>query len=388
MAKLDDSGSGLVAGMATCTQDNQIQLADHTGTITLAPHIVDQLESLPAWVALMLDTNHGQTLHFQQPIRQPIRPMVDQPKVLLQKRWQIHASLRKFFTSRYFTEVDTPISVTCPGMEPYLDSFAVADRYLRTSPELHMKRLLAAGMEPIFQMAVCFRAGDHGSQHRQEFLLLEWYRLFADLDAIADDVGQLLSTLAIFAENSDYFRQQPDQITCYELFQRYAGINLTDHHRTEPLVKACRRLHIHYNKGDDWDTLFFRIFLQVIQPHLGMERPILVTAYPASQKALSKCAPPQPGQLPTCYRFELFIKGIEIANAFYELTDVKEQRQRFEADSRERIQLDKPVYAIDEAFLAGLEAGLPPAAGIALGVDRLVLALLNLTDFDQLLPFS
>lgn len=387
IADLARTGEGLVAGLAKKAADHCAYLSDQTGHLPLQPVVSEAIESFPAWAAVYQTPNGRQVLRYQRQRHHAEAPFIAQEPDGLIQRWKIHQAIREFFLVRGFLQVDTPLAVPCPGMEPYLDSFPAGSNYLRTSPELHMKRILAAGIEPIFQMGPCFRAGDIGSQHREEFLMLEWYRLFADLDHIAQDVAALLSFLAPFSSDPAYFSQALFHITCAELFQQFVQIELTDHVTRKPLRNACERWGVHYLEDDDWDTLFFRLFLDRIEPHLGMNAPTLVTQFPASQAALAKKAPPRTGLLPTCYRFELFIKRIEIANAFYELTDAQEQRQRFTEQQEERRKLNKPVYPMDEPFLNGLSSGLPPAAGIALGVDRLVLALLGRSSFDQLLPF-
>lgn len=386
IARLLKEGSGLVAGRAGRDADGSIFLKDSSGTLPLQPSVSKELEALPCWLALTVASPGQQDIVYQQPLMEHPTFVSQSPARLLQ-RWHIHQALRTFFTQEGFLEVDTPLAVSCPGMEPYLDSYVTGSHYLRTSPELHMKRLLAAGIDPIFQLGPCFRAGDLGSKHRPEFLMLEWYRLFADLDAIAQDIHKLLQTLSPFSTQPSYFEKELEVITCAQLFEQYAGIHLTNTSDKAPLRQACQNLGLHFCDSDDWDTLFFRIFIDCIEPKLGQTQPTLVTNYPASQAALAKTAPSVPGEMPYCFRFELFIKGIEIANAFYELTDPKEQRRRFIADQHQRRALDKPVYEIDEQFMAALEQGLPPAAGIALGVDRLVLALLGLDHFDKLLPF-
>jgi lysyl-tRNA synthetase class 2 len=268
-------------------------------------------------------------------------------------------------------------------MEPYLDSFSADGAYLRTSPELHMKRLVARGFERIFQIGPCFRKGDRGRWHAEEFSMLEWYRSFCDLDALADECAELLAALAPLARDREYFRRTPRRVTCVELFREFAGVELVDDQDPAPLLEACRAHGVATAADDDWDDLFFRLFLDLIEPRLGVDRPVFLFGYPARQAALAKKAPPRPGRLPTCYRFEIFLSGLELANAFYELTDPVEQRARFEEDRRIRAAAGKPVYAIDEDFMAALEAGLPPMSGIALGVDRLVAALLACEDLSR-----
>ena len=380
------SGKGLIAGFR---QPHSGNLIDDSGIFTLPPALLEQLEEEQAyWLAAAMDSRSTGTWVYQQKIQpsEEVRTHWQHRTVFFQ-RWQIHQAVRRFFLDSGFTEVDTPLIVPCPGMEPYLDSFAAGTGFLRTSPELHMKRLLAAGYQSVFQMGPCFRAGDQGSLHREEFHMLEWYRAFADLDHLIRDVSNLLASLSPLASEPEYFTQKPEISTCAALFQRYLGVVLSDGGDREPLRKALQERGIGFAAEDDWDTLFFLLFLNFIEPHLGCDAPLIVTDYPASQAALAKLAPSRSGSLNTCYRFEVYMRGMEIANAFYELTDPSQQRTRFREDQRKRAALKKVVYPIDEAFMYGLASGLPPTAGIALGLDRLAMVLLGKGRLDQILPF-
>ena len=377
---------GLVAGFR---EKGSPRLKDVSGSMPLPAALLAELDSDRSyWLAIEFRAGDQYALRYRQAV-EPSAEVSDLSNrfEVCTARWSIHQSIRAFFTEKRFLEVDTPMMVACPGMEPYLDSFPVGDLYLRTSPELHMKRLLAAGYDKTFQMGACFRAGDHGSLHREEFTMLEWYRAFADLEDLVEDLGLLLAKLAVFSPGPDFFNRGFERVDCVSLFEKYLGLTLRDHEDRDPLRRCLATHRIGYDESDDWDTLYFLLFLNFIEPNLGHDRPIIVSGYPASQAALAKKAPLQKGRLPVCYRFELYIRGIEIANAFYELTDPNKQRERFERDRRRRKELGKTVYALDEAFLAALQSGLPPTAGIALGVDRLVLSVLGLTRLEQVLPF-
>lgn len=303
------------------------------------------------------------------------------------RRWALHSEIRRFFVIEGFLETHTPSLVACPGMEPYLDSFAVGKRFLRTSPELHMKRVLAMGFDRVFQMGSCFRAGDQGRHHREEFLMLEWYRIFADLQHIILDLEQLLKFLAPHSTNPDYFTTPFEIVSCQELFKKHLELDLAAPDSIFAFKAALKHRGIPFSDADDWDTLYFLLFLNTIESKLGRNQPTIVTHYPVSQAALAKLATPLPGEMPYCHRLELYINGLEIANAFYELTDPVEQRARFEKDREERRALGKIVYEIDEPFMAALHSGIPPSAGIALGVDRLVLSILGLENMEDLIPF-
>ncbi|CAM2011438.1 EF-P lysine aminoacylase EpmA [Acanthopleuribacter pedis] len=386
------SGHGLVAGRVTWRKTGDASgaavLQDDSGSLPLPAAVAVQLPSAsPSWAAIRLD-HDGWHLVYQAPIavNEATGPLFAK-QAMLKRRGRIHQKVRRFFLNADFLECDTPVKVACPGMEPYLDTFAAGDQWLRTSPELHMKRLLAGGLEKVFQFAASFRAGDIGRMHREEFIMLEWYRLWADLDRLQEDVQGLFAELAEEATDPAYFRRPIEVVTCAGLFERYLDLPLRDHHNRDPLRACLEAKGLPWSEEDDWDTLYFQLFLNFIEPRLGFEQPTLVTAYPASQAALAKKMPVVAGEMPACYRFEIYVKGIELANAFYEVTDHGVQRARFAADQEERRALGKAVYPMDEAFLAALASGMPPAAGIALGLDRLVLALLGGDDLATILPF-
>ena len=376
---------GTVAGFLRTDHKGRCVLRDVSGEMVLPDNLA---VVAPCWLGLSF-TDDGQTeVLYQQSVNansEVTRLQADYGQ--LKRRWSIYQEVRRFFLEQEFLEVDTPVAVACPGMEPFLDSWPIDNNWLRTSPELHLKRLLAGGYDRIFQIGPCFRKGDLGRLHREEFHMLEWYRVFADLDSLIQDIGALLTHLAPLATDPDFFRSLPDLVTCQEVFAKYLDMDLIDTTDKTPLRDKLDEMGITYAQEDDWDTLYFLLFLNFIEPKLGRERPLILCGYPASQAALARKAPQQPGVFPTCFRLELYVRGSEIANGFDELVDPREQRARFEAERKVRNQLGKPVYPMDEPFLTCLESGLPPSAGIALGMDRLVLALLDLTDMDQILPF-
>jgi lysyl-tRNA synthetase class 2 len=221
-----------------------------------------------------------------------------------------------------------------------------------------MKRLLAAGYDRIFQIGPCFRKGERGDRHNPEYTMLEWYRANADYQDIMNDTESLLRQFEIFNLKSNIPR-----LTVEELFLKHAGWN--------PVVA--------------YDTeRFEHDLVSKVEPALPRDTPVFVMDYPVSAAALSRR---KPGRETVAERFELYINGVEIANAFSELTDPVEQRQRFEAWARERKALGAPVYPLDEDFLAALETGMPPSGGIALGIDRLVMVLAGKTSLDNVMAF-
>jgi len=309
-------------------------------------------------------------------------------------RGRILAALREFFAARGYVEVDTPALQVSPGLEPHLKAFGTVlhdprdggarPRYLHTSPEFAMKKLLAGGMTRIWQLAHAYRDGERGPTHHPEFAMLEWYRAGATYRDLMDECEALLRA-AQDAAGADALRWQGERadarrpwqrLSVAEAFARHAGIDLPatvpDPLAPDPalLAAASAGIGIAPHDGDDWETMFFRIFLERIEPHLGIGAPTILCDYPITLAALSR---PKPDDRRLAERFELYVCGLELANAFGELTDAAEQRRRFLADQARKQTLYGETYPIDEDFLAALEHGLPDCAGIALGFDRLVM---------------
>lgn len=295
----------------------------------------------------------------------------------LELRARLLALTRTFFTRRGVLEVETPLLGHAPVPDLHLDSFAVtgaaASRltvplWLQTSPEYAMKRLLAAGSGPIFQIAKAFRAGEAGRHHNPEFTLLEWYRPGFDHHALMDEMDAYLATTlkAVPAERVSYG----------EVFERELGL---DPHRAEAeeLARRAADLEVDGPPDLDRDGWLDRLLTEKIAPKLGesrdgRRRPTFLHDFPASQAALARLRR-DPDRPPVGERFEVFVEGVELANGFHELTDAAEQRRRFEDELARRRTAGKAEVPLDERFLAALEAGLPDCAGVALGFDRLVL---------------
>ena len=311
----------------------------------------------------------------------------------LEKRGRVIEATRAFFRDQGFVEVETPALQVSPGMEPHLVAFRTelqapgesgVHRYLHTSPEFAMKKLLAGGMEKIFQLARVFRNAERSATHHPEFTMLEWYRANQGYVALMEDCEGLLTTAAE-AAGATHFTWQgrrceaaapAERLTVAEAFKRECGIDIlaTAPEPLNPsldlLAAAAKPLGITPRDGDRWEDLFFRLFLERIEPKLGIGRPTILRDYPVSMAALSR---PKANDPRLCERFELYVCGLELANAFGELTDPAEQRRRFEADMALKQKLYGTRYPIDEDFMAALKHGLPPSAGIALGIDRLVM---------------
>ena len=316
-------------------------------------------------------------------------------KPYLDARMSIISAIRRFFVERDFAEVETPALQISPGIEPHLIAFETDLRepfrdgessrlYLHTSPEFAMKKLLVAGHKRIYQFARCFRNAERSATHHPEFTMLEWYRVGTDYRALMADCEALLravmaavpATLLVRGDK----RSNPDAewkyLTVAEAFQRDAGIDLlaTAPNAVAPnagLIRAeADRIGVFNSPSDSWEDVFFRIFLARIEGGLGIDAPTVLYDYPVSMAALSRVKSDDPR---LAERFELYASGLELANAYSELIDADEQRRRFKADVARKLELFGSAYPIDEDFLAALDHGLPNCAGIALGVDRLVM---------------
>ncbi|MDE2004956.1 MAG: EF-P lysine aminoacylase GenX [Rhodospirillales bacterium] len=309
----------------------------------------------------------------------------------LRRRAQLTASTRAFFEAAGYTEVETPCAVPAPGEEVHLRAIR-ADRtdpdgakrplWLHTSPEFAMKRLLAGGAGPIFQLARVWRDGEASALHASEFTMLEWYRPGADLAALMTETEAFLRAVLAprvacrgIATTLDRF----ERLTVPEAFARHAGIDLLACGEDAAALAAAAGIAL--RPGETWEDLFFRLLLERVEPHLGRDHPTFLTHWPAAQAALARRDPADPR---LALRFELFLCGIELANAFEELTDPAEQRARFVADRARRHALSGPDWPMDEDFLAAL-ALMPPASGIAMGFDRLAMIAAGADRIDQVL---
>ena len=348
----------------------------------------------------------------------------------LEARATALAALRRFFAERDFLEVETPLLVPSPGLEIHLEAVVVHNTgnpagagYLITSPEYQMKRLLAAGCERIYQVCKCFRAGERGLHHASEFTMVEWYRAFAELDDIARDTEQLVAdvvravgeasaagaagaagepamvaageavaagareaVVARVGDRSIDVTPPWPHMTVREAMRSWAGVDVAGDEPAAAMVAAVRAAGITIADGTAWDDAFFAAFLARVEPALAaLDRPVILEDWPAPLAALARRKPDDPR---TALRFEAYVGGIELANAFGELTDPIEQRARFQHDQATRRARGRPVYPIDEKLLAALTEGLPPSTGIALGFDRLVMLATGAHAIDDVLAFA
>lgn len=313
-------------------------------------------------------------------------------KQTLEIRFAIIRLIREFFWQRDFLEVDTPLLLRLPGQEPYLSPMQVvfhdeANRaylgYLHTSPEYTMKKMLGAGFEKIFSLGKVFRdCESFGGTHNPEFTMIEWYRANEDFTSIMRDVEELIVFIATRLQKSADWFQSWERLHMRDAWQRYAGVNLDEYLDIEAMRKLCVEKGYKPRPDEPYEDLFYRIFLNEIEPHLGKTAPTILHHYPICMAALSRVSPTDSRY---AERFEVYVDGLELANCFSELVDPVEQRARLEKDRTDRAKAGKDVFAIDEEFIEALRT-MPPSAGIALGVDRLVQLMAGCKNIDDVLP--
>jgi lysyl-tRNA synthetase class 2 len=300
----------------------------------------------------------------------------------LRKRAEIIAQIRQFFAARNILEVETPLLSKYTVTDVHLHSIQascsnIGTMYLQTSPEYAMKRMLAAGVGSIYQICKSFRDGECGRYHNQEFTMLEWYRLGFTHHDLMNEMDELLQFIL---EGSPAVRR-----TYQEIFMQHLNIN--PHLATVVELQQCAVDNdinsISAVTTEDRDTWLQLLMSEYIEPKLAAEEVVFIYDYPATQAALAKIR--QEPQFAVAERFEVYVRGIELANGFHELTDATEQRQRFLQDLATRRQLGYATVAIDEPFLASLATGLPACAGVALGVDRLVMLALHESEINNVI---
>ncbi|MBI4925643.1 MAG: EF-P lysine aminoacylase GenX [Bdellovibrio sp.] len=312
-------------------------------------------------------------------------------------RTLIETGIREFFLQESFIEVRTPLLVKSPGMEPHIRPFKLlSGAYLPTSPEFAMKKLLAGGLEKIFQICPAFRNEPISPIHHPEFTILEWYRTHASLQDIMKDVENLIYFLSnkILGTSEMTYKKEKLNLTLpwpkfkiIDLFQTHVGINLIRCKTLKQMQQECKRLDVTVSKKDSWDDLYFKIWLDHIEPKLPSGRGVFVYDFPPTQSALSIAEKDQDGNL-WAKRFEFYLGGLELGNAFQELTDPVEQKRRFINDMKLRKKTygsQFPPNPIDEKFISALKEGIPQTAGIAVGVDRLVMLFADEVDIDYTL---
>ena len=303
---------------------------------------------------------------------------------MLARRAELLRTIRHFFDSRDFLEVDTPIlsadTVVDRHLEPFTVDVSGSTFFLQTSPEFAMKRLLAAGMKAIYQITHVFRQAERGQRHNPEFMMLEWYR-------VGDTYQSGMDLLAELAE-ATLDRGPAERLTYAEAFERHVSINP---HTADAdcLLRAIDQQKIDAAGFDpaDRDGLLDLLLTHRIEPHLGVSRPTILYDYPASQSALAKIRDDGPGNPPVAERFELYVDSLELANGYHELTDPAELRRRNAAVNDQRAADGHARLPEESRLLAAMDAGLPESVGVALGFDRLLMAITGATQIDHVLPF-
>ena len=301
-------------------------------------------------------------------------------------RAKLLAEIRRFFTDRGLLEVETPVLSEFGVTDVHLATFSTEfispfgeqskTLWLSTSPEYHMKRLLAAGSGPIFQIGKVFRNEEAGNRHNPEFTMLEWYRPHFDMYRLINEVDDLLQQI---------LECPPAESMSYQFaFQQYVGLDPLSADLSE-LVEKAKKHQLIGAENESRDTLLQFLFSTVVEPQIGQEAPVVVYHFPASQAALAQISSED---LRVAERFEFYYKGLELANGFHELSDAREQLRRFQQDNLQREKMGLPVRAIDTRLLAALQAGIPNCSGVALGVDRLLMIAMGTESIKDVISFA
>jgi lysyl-tRNA synthetase class 2 len=388
---LIDSSAGATASPA-CDRMLRAVLEHDGARVTLTCERLDARDvKLGTWVRArgrlqqgVFEADEVEVLH--QPEREPTAAGSDAVWgqrggiAMLHQRSAALDAVRGWLAGEGFIEVETPLAVRSPGLEVHLSALEVHGagerRYLHTSPEYHMKRLLAAGASRIYSLGKVFRQEELGARHEPEFTMLEWYRAFSDGAAMMRDTEELAAHVArallgttvvpgVSGRGPIDLAPPWQRLTVREAFERYAGVS------ADSLI--------------DDEEQFFHVLATRVEPELGRGKPTILTRYPARFAALARLCEDDPT---VAERFEAYVDGVELCNAFYELTDAREQRTRLFTDEATRRTAGKPLYPIDERFLEALETGLPPCSGNALGFDRLLMLLLGRPRIEDVIAFG
>ena len=301
-------------------------------------------------------------------------------------RAKLLAEIRRFFTDRGLLEVETPVLSEFGVTDVHLATFSTEfispfgeqskTLWLSTSPEYHMKRLLAAGSGPIFQIGKVFRNEEAGNRHNPEFTMLEWYRPHFDMYRLINEVDDLLQQI---------LECPPAESMSYQFaFQQYVGLDPLSADLSE-LAEKAKKHQLIGAENENRDTLLQFLFSTVVEPQIGQEVPVVVYHFPASQAALAQISSED---LRVAERFEFYYKGLELANGFHELSDAREQLRRFQQDNLQREKMGLPVRVIDTRLLAALQAGIPNCSGVALGVDRVLMIAMGTESIKEVISFA
>jgi elongation factor P--(R)-beta-lysine ligase len=403
----------LLCGRVLARRGEDLLLADGSGSLELRAG--DDIEAGPGdWVELGAERTPDGALvvrslrvvgryrlrvPFPSPGGEHFRLHRGQPSrfARLHERARALRAIRAFFDRRGYLEVQTPQLVSCPGLEPHLRALPAGEgQHLITSPEYQMKRLLAGGFERIYFLGACWRGDEVGHQHLREFCMLEWYRAFCDIDELMRETEELVAALAVELRGTTRIGYQDRpleleppflRLSVAQAFARHAGVELAGVTSTDELRRRAEAAGLGpFGPDEGFEAIASRVLVERVEPALAAApRPVFLHDFPAPLAALSRLRADNPT---VAERFELYAGGLELGNAFGELTDVDEQRRRLREDQRARARAGAPVHPLDERFLAALAEGIPPAAGIAVGVDRLLMLLLDAADIREVVAFA
>lgn len=390
LASLEAGAAIRVRGRVLESDGLEATLADPTGRVQLrlspvSPHgaLVEGLATrqpdgtLTLAITTIHATPHAEGLHPEGDVRRLLGAS-GRARRIVQRASGLRA-VRGFFEAREYVEIETPTLVPNPGMDVHLDAFRVegtrGERFLATSPEYAMKRLVAAGFERVFQVTRSYRRDEAGRHHEPEFTLLEWYRAYVGMEQLMAETELLCAEVVAACNDGNRWVQR-------------AGHRL-DLTPPWPVLTVREALRIHADADLDAllqdETAFFETLATRVQPELGQTQPVWLVDWPIEHASLARAKPSDPR---VAERFEAYAQGIELCNGFGELTDPFEQRRRFEADRAARVALGKPAYPLDERFLAALEDGFPPCSGNALGFDRLMMIATAALDIDDVVAIG
>lgn len=318
-------------------------------------------------------------------------------------REQVIRAIRSFFDARRFHEVETPILIGNPPAESYLDVFqtTLLDRkriphpmYLSTSPEVPLKKLMVAGIGNCYSITKSFRNTEMQSRtHNPEFTILEWYRVHTTYRTIMDDCEAMIlhiaeslnkSTVLTYQGKSFDLSKKWERISVQDAFMKWAHVNLVDFFNIEKAREICSKKGYTVQTSNTWEELYNQIYLNEIEPHLGVDTPTIIYEFPGSMAALAR---KKPNDARFAERFEFYIAGLELGDCYGELTDWKEQETRFTDELKELKRLGKTTYDYDHDFIDALKEGMPESSGIAVGIDRLVMLFANVTHIADTLFF-
>jgi lysyl-tRNA synthetase class 2 len=321
---------------------------------------------------------------------------------LFQIRAKVLQSIRNFFSEQDFLEIESPILTPYPTLDNHIDSIECAVKtfsgrrqtlYLHTSPEHALKKLISAGSGPVFYVGKVFRNNELTALHNPEFTMVEWYRLDADYNDIMNDARLLVCQIArsVFSQMRFPYGMHTidlslpwERISLDALFQNRYALRPGEMLNSLALRTAARLHHIHFREEDDWETLFHRLFMAKIEPDLGSPSPVFITDFPVEIGLMAKRKTDDSRWVE---RAELYIAGLELSNGYSELTDAEEQLRRFENQQKNKNTDRSPGYPIDNELIGMMKEGFPPCAGMALGIDRLLMFFLNKTRIQEVILF-